>query len=392
MAVNDLFRQALSDAGIPTSQAELEKAWAAEAAAAGSNLSNTSAYSPFWRILTALVTKPVLWLLDFTADTVLPNFFVKTAHGQWLDTLAWAVDVERKPATTAEGRLLFSRVEAVGELEIPAGTPVTSPAIAGQVFEVRTLEPTLLVDGQLQVSVPARATQPGSAFNLAPGYYAVLPTPVPGITAVVNPDGWLTRPGADEELDEQLRLRIRNQFTAVNQYHTDAVYRAMISAFPGVAIDGVYFDHSAPRGPGSANAYVLFEAGASADSYLQQINAHIREGGNHGHGDDLQVLPLPEKPVEVDLDLWPQAHLQQAQREALAQEVEQFIRTAFRENQAAAYRPTLTRPQARFSFSRLTEELHEQFAGIESLRFSQVDLLCGLEIPRLAALRVVVHA
>ena len=82
------FKQALTDAGIPTTEAGLSKAWESEVAAQGSKLSNTSAYSPFWRLITALVTKPVLWLISFISDTVLPNFFVKTAGDTWLDMLA----------------------------------------------------------------------------------------------------------------------------------------------------------------------------------------------------------------------------------------------------------------------------------------------------------------
>ena len=65
------FKQALSDAGIPTTEEGLRQAWESEVAAQGSALSNTSAYSPFWRIVTALVTKPVLWLITFISGTVL---------------------------------------------------------------------------------------------------------------------------------------------------------------------------------------------------------------------------------------------------------------------------------------------------------------------------------
>ncbi|MGH8348056.1 MAG: baseplate J/gp47 family protein, partial [Pseudomonas sp.] len=42
------FRQALADAGIPTTQEELQAAWESEIAEQGSRLSNTSAWSPFW--------------------------------------------------------------------------------------------------------------------------------------------------------------------------------------------------------------------------------------------------------------------------------------------------------------------------------------------------------
>lgn len=382
------FKQALTDAGIPTTEAGLRKAWESEVAAQGSKLSNTSAYSPFWRLITALVTKPVMWLISFISDTVLPNFFVKTASNAWLDTLAWAVNVERKGATKAKGVILFTRIAAGGTLELPAGIVVQSSAINGHIYQLVTTTPAIFADGLLQLEVPVEAQEVGSGYNLAPGYYAILPVPLAGIAQVVNADGWLIAPGADPEPDEQLRLRVRNQFSAVNQWHTDAVYRAMISAFPGVRPDGVYFLHGAPRGPGSANAYVLFDADVPADTYLEQINAHIRDQGNHGHGDDLVVMVMPETEHSIRLTLWPRTLIGNEKRESLRDEVALFVRAAFRESTATDYQPTLTYPQSRFSFSRLGEELHQQFPGIESLHFDNADIVSELSIPRINSLEV----
>lgn len=385
------FKQALADSGIPTTEAALKAAWEAEVTAQGSKLANTSAYSPFWRVITALVTKPVLWILTFVSDTVLPNFFVKTATGTWLDMLAWAVNVERKAPTKAIGTLLFSRATTVGSFEIPVGTRVQSPAINGNVYELVTTALASFAEGQSQVSVPAMAIDAGSGFNLAPGYYAVLPVPVPGVVQVVNLDGWLASPGSDAELDEDLRLRTRNQFSAVNQWHTDAVYRALIAAFPGVSANGVFFEHGAPRGPGSANAYVLFQADVPADSYLVQINARIMDEGNHGHGDDLLVMVVPETLHDVYLRIWPVANLTAAQRVTLKTDIGLFIRAAFRESTGQDYAPTLTWPQSRFSFSRLIEELHEQFPNIESMKFDTDDIISALTIPRLRTLELVLN-
>ncbi|MDI2594346.1 baseplate J/gp47 family protein [Pseudomonas sp. 681] len=383
------FKQALADAGIPITEDGLRKAWEKEVAAQGSKMSNTSAYSPFWRVITALVTKPVMWLLSFLSDTILPNFFVKTARDKWLDLLAWAVDIERKGATKAQGMLLFTRDIAGGVLQLPAGIQVQSAPINGHVYQLVTTQAVTFADGVLQLEVPAQAQDVGSGYNLAPGYYAILPVPIPGIVQVVNDDGWLIAPGADPEPDDQLRLRVRNQFSAVNQWHTDAVYRAMISAFPGVRPDGVYFLHGAPRGPGSANAYVLFEADVPAATYLEQINAHIRDQGNHGHGDDLLVMVMPHTQHALHLTLWPRSVLSTEQRAKLQDEVALFIRAAFRESGTGDYQPTLTYPQSRFSFSRLGEELHQQFAGIDSLHFDNTDIVSELTIPRISSLQVV---
>lgn len=385
------FEGALRDAGIPTTEAELRRAWEEEVERQGSKVHNTSAYSPFWRVITALVTKPLLILLQFLCNVVMPNFFVKTATGSWLDMLAWAVDVTRKPSTHAEGSLLFTREIPAGTLEVPAGTRIQSVAINGNVYELLTLEPGLFEDGQPQLEIPVRAAQPGSGYNLAPGYYAILPVPVPGIVQVVNTDGWMTQPGADPEPDNELRLRVRNQFSAVNQWHTDAVYRAMIAAFPGVRPDGVYFEHGAPRGPGTANAFVLFDAGVPAQSFLEQINAHIRDQGNHGHGDDLVVFEMPETWHDVSVELWPRHNVASELREALKEDIEHFIRAAFRESTPRDYQPTLTYPQSRFSFSRLGEEIHEQFPQLESLDFANLDIVSQLEIPRLQNLEVILR-
>ncbi|WP_339433266.1 baseplate J/gp47 family protein [Pseudomonas sp. EA_65y_Pfl2_P78] len=383
------FKKVIADAGIPTTEAGLKAAWEKEVEAQGAKVANTSSYSPFWRVMTALVTKPVLWLLDFLCLTVLPNFFVKTAVDAWLDMLAWAVNVERKGATKARGTLLFTRALPDGVLELEKGIVVQSAAINGNVYKLITTAPATFVAGQLQLDVPVEAVESGSGFNLAPGYYAILPVPIPGIVQVVNKDGWLESPGADPEPNDQLRLRVRNQFSAVNQWHTDAVYRAMISAFPGVRPDGVYFEHGAPRGPGSANAYVLFDAGVPADSYLEQINAHIRDQGNHGHGDDLLAMAMPELAYNIFLTIWPFPNQTPEQNTALKQDVEFFVRAAFRESTPRDYQPTLTYPQSRFSKSRLVTELHEQFPSIEAVKITPiVDLVNGLSIPRLQTLSV----
>lgn len=60
----------------------------------------------------------------------------------------------------------------------------------------------------------------------------------------------VTVPGADEESDDELRERCRNQFNLVGNYHTDAVYRSMIAGVAGLSIDRIFFEHEAPREPG----------------------------------------------------------------------------------------------------------------------------------------------
>ncbi|EHN7852851.1 baseplate J/gp47 family protein, partial [Salmonella enterica] len=120
-----------------------------------------------------------------------------------------------------------------------------------------------------------KATGTGGAYNLAPGYYRILPVAVDGISHVASEENWLTVPGADEESDDELRERCRNQFNLVGNYHTDAVYRSMIAGVAGLSIDRIFFEHEAPRGPGTANAYLLLDSGVASAPFVDAVNDYI---------------------------------------------------------------------------------------------------------------------
>ncbi|MCG6507591.1 hypothetical protein K6U15_12675, partial [Vibrio parahaemolyticus] len=57
------FVAILADSGIPVTEDELETKLKAEVSGAGSNLSNDSDMSPFWRWVRAAVVTPVVWLI-----------------------------------------------------------------------------------------------------------------------------------------------------------------------------------------------------------------------------------------------------------------------------------------------------------------------------------------
>jgi len=382
------FVQILKDNGIPTTQAELETAWRDIVAGSGSLISNDNRMSPFWRFVTAAVTSPVLWLVNFIAVTVMPNAYVKYAEGEFLDLLADAVNLTRKTATKAAGTVVFSRVDTGLGITIPLGTIIQTATINGVVYQLKTTAETAFVGTNTTVSVPVEALEAGSAYNLAANYYNVLPTPIVGVTAVANGVDWIAAPGADIESDALLRPRIRNQFGTASSYHTDSVYKSLIGQFPGVDIDAIWFEHDAPRGPGTANAFVLFDFAAPAVDYLLDINQYITDQGNHGHGDDLIVYQMPETLITLTATVYVEQFLSTEQKTQIQADVGVFINAAFRENQA--YSPTLTYPYSRFSFSKLAEEIHNQFADVHSVVFSLADIVNDLEIPRLDALTVTV--
>lgn len=264
------FEKVLSDSGMPTTEAEITTVFKETVKAEGF-ITNTSRMSPFWRLISKIVTTPVLWLQDALINVVLRNMFVATATGSMLRLLAWAVNITPKPASAAAGVLRFYKVSAADEIAIPAGTLIQTERINGVVYVLAVDEDTTLAAGVESGLVPVTATGTGSGFNLAPGYYRILPVAVAGIASAVNEDDWLITPGADEESDDELRDRTRNQFNLVGNYHTDAIYRSMIAGVVGLSIDRIFFLHDAPRGRAQQMPTCCWIAGKHRSPLLMRL-------------------------------------------------------------------------------------------------------------------------
>ncbi len=385
------FKNALSTAGIPTTDQAFRAEWQGMADDAGIPIANASPFSAFWVLLTNVATQPVLWLIAFLIRHVMPNLYVKTATGLYLDCLGWAYDVERKPAVAMQCRLTFRRTNAAQPLVIPAGAQVRTVPIKGRIFRVATLAEAIMPAGKTTIDVLAEAVEPGSAYNLAEGYYAILESDVRGIDGISTAVDYLETPGTDAEPDEQYRLRIRDQFAAVGDWHTDAKYRSLIANFVGFRPDRIFFKgydgvRYPCRGPGSADAFILFDTDPAPKALLEEVNNYIEAQGNHGHGDSLTVMAIPTTRHAVGLTVIFRQNT--SFRAALLADIEQMIRCAFRENQEYADQVTQTWPFARFSFSNLGREIHDYFDGVESLKWDQADIVADLNVPRLGALTI----
>lgn len=382
------YEKVVKDAGIPTDSDSWRKVLKEEMAKEGAVINNDSRFSPFWRMIETAVITCTTWLINvLLVKYVLPNLFLATAKDTYLDLLAWACRVERKPASKAQGFIAMQRAAIEGpDLIIPKDRWIQTEPINGKIYRVRVLEDTTLVENETSVLVPVEAESAGAGFNLGGGYYHILPQTIPGIAAVTNTDDWLTVAGADQESDDELRLRVRNQWSAVAKWHIDAAYRSLLMEKSGIQDDNIFFEHDAPRGPGTANAFILLDTGEPAQEMIDSLNQHILDNGQHGHGDDLQVMSMPNTQANVTVTVWPDYRLVDEEREVLKTRVGNFIRAAFREN--TDYSPTRTSPVARFSFSKLSQELHEEFEDITSLQFDQEDIVNAMSIPRLNSLEV----
>ncbi len=382
------FMEAVEAAGIPTTEEGLQEQWQEIVNESDLEITNTSPFSPFWNLITALVTKPVYWLICFIIRYIMPNLYLKTASGWFLDLLGWAYDLIRKGATKAIGNLTFSRTAVSTPLIIPKGTIVRTVAINNVIYRMITCEDTPFVDGEKTVLVKAEAENTGAAYNLADGYYSILEEPITGVTGVINGTDYLTYPGADIESDDDFRARIQNQFTAVSDWHINAKYTAMMSSLTGIAADRIYFDNDIPRGPGSADAYIIFDTFTPSQSYIDSINDYINTDGNHGHGDSMLAMAMPGKDYDLEVKIFPVENLTAKQIEQLKADVEQFIRCAFRENSAYDDYVSKTWAYARFSFSKLDQELHNYFTGAQSYEWSLEDIVSERWVPRLGTLTI----
>ncbi|HDR1127421.1 hypothetical protein HID67_07705 [Pasteurella multocida] len=383
------FKQMLEENGLPTEETQIRQEFEKITDEVGL-ITNTSRMSPFWRLITAIAVKPVQWLTNHLIVEILPNLFVKTARDKWLQIQAWQVGLDFKDATKAQGVVHFTKESDLTDLTIKAGTVVQTERINDVIFKLIVTENTVIPRGTLTAPVPVVAEYAGTAYNLATGYYRILAENIPGVVKVENLDDWLTQPGSDRETNEELRERYRTQFASVGQHHIDSVYRSMIAKVAGLSVDRIYFKHDAPRGPGTANAYLLLDTGVTSQPFIDVVNNYIQTEGNHGHGDDLICYAMPETQQNITCAIYfdPRIAIGEVRKGEIKQNVENMIRCAFRENRN--YQVTKTYPFSRFSWSKLGEEIHAKHSEIDSLIWGQQDIKSELTIPRIQSLSVTV--
>lgn len=383
------FREMVEESDLPTTEEGIKQKFD-ELVAKEGFITNTSPYSPFWRLIKAVAVKPVKWLTDYLINEILPNLFIKTAKGKWLQVQAWSVGIDFKDATRTQGLITFTKADSSSEITIKAGTVVQTERINDKIYKMLVTQDTPIPKGVLSAKVPVVAEDAGAAYNLAEGYYCILPDAVAGIAHAVNGDDWLTQAGADKESDEELRDRYRAKFSSVGKHHIDSVYKSLVAEIAGISIDRIYILHDAPRGPGTANLYLLLDRGVNSQPFIDRVNDYVMTQGYHGHGDDIRAFKMPEVETAVSAKLYFRAadSVSQNRRAEIKRGIEQMIRSAFREN--TLYSVTKTYPYTRFSFSKLGEEIHQQYSELRSIEWGQKDIVNNLNIPVLKTLTVTI--
>lgn len=384
------FKKIVENAGIPTTEDGWKALFKKDVDDQGSLIANDAPFSPFWRLISAIVAKPATYIVNkVLINVILPNMFLKTATDKdFIEAKAWEHGITRKAEQFATGNIIFTRASASGpSLLISAGAVVQTDVINGIVYRVITNNDIILAENEISVLVPVTAELAGENFNLGSGYYHILPEAVTGIGSVNNDAEWLTTLGANAETNDELKQRTRNAFTAVATWHIDAVYRAILTEQSGLNTDNIYFQHEAPRGAGTANAFILLDVGEPSTALINDLNNHVNDQGFHGHGDDMQVFAMPEIREDINVTIYIYTILLEDEVTTLLTNIENFIRSAFRENNN--YKSTKTKPNSRFSFSRLSQELHAEFNGIDSINWGQSDIISGHNVPRINNLTII---
>ena len=216
------------------------------------------------------------WQIYSLLERLLTQATPSRATGAWLDMHAASVDLSRRAATKARGKVRFLRA-AQGSLEanvtIPAGRIVrTLPDGAGRIYRYGTQAVAVLPAGADFVDAPVEAEDYGAAANASAGQICELVTPVTGISGVTNPAGWLTEEGADEETDAQLRERYALQWQA-NNGCTKHAYKAWALSVPGVTSVSILDRH--PRGQGTVDVVVRGADVLPTAALLEKVRAAI---------------------------------------------------------------------------------------------------------------------
>lgn len=221
------------------------------------------------------------------------------ATGEWLDLHADGVNLTRRAATKARGKVRFLRAplsSREANVTIPAGRIVrTLPDGTGHIYRYSTLAAAVLPAGADVVDVPVESEDYGAAANASAGQICELVTPVAGISGVTNPAGWLESEGANEESDAQLQERYALQWQA-NNGCTKHAYTAWALSVPGVTSVSILDRH--PRGQGTVDVVVRGADVLPTAALLEKVRAAIAP--NTPINDDWLVKGPTPVPAVID--------------------------------------------------------------------------------------------
>lgn len=226
---------------------------------------------------------PVALYTDVNANiaNITRGLFNDTAERDWLTLFSKShYDNDRKEAVRARGPAILTASNVAPPYTIAVDYLVASDAL-GRTFRNKT-GGTLAPGGTLQLEW--EAVLAGSAANgVAPNTLTRLQTTLAGVT-INNPGSggqWLTRLGADEEIDPALRARNTTKWATRALHAPEDAYRnwALEAA---VEVTRAEVDSQNPEGPGSLRIYIAGAQGAVTPEIAQIVVDYINGDGPDG--------------------------------------------------------------------------------------------------------------
>lgn len=254
-----------------------------------------------FKTLAALSMQGLADLYELLYKTVLPNCYAHSASGKWLDLIAKDVDVERHLATKAQGMVTFSRDKgANGVIKIEAGTIVkTEMTASGDELRYFVLADALLEANAESVEVLCQAEFEGATYNVGQGMLKILVTHISGVT-IENKADWVTKEGADEESDEDLRERYFLKWNELSTGSTALAYKSWAKSVPGVLDAAV--DDMHPRGQGTVDIIITSSDGAPTAALKQAVFDFVET--KRPQCSDVLVREPELLATDIDVELW----------------------------------------------------------------------------------------
>jgi len=156
-------------------------------------------------------------------EQLLPNRFLQTARGKYLDLKAEELGLVRNVATKTRGYIIFSREDASRNLTIPAGKIIATKSNSqGKVYRYKVLEDTIILENETIKSVLVEAEEVGKVYNVIAEQITEIITPISGLDNITNSSNWISYVGKDEESDESLRSRCLALWKGLSGANKDA--------------------------------------------------------------------------------------------------------------------------------------------------------------------------
>lgn len=227
------------------------------------------------------------------AEWVLKQCFPHTAQGQALDDHGAMRNLSRRGSAKAGGSITFSVSSAAANaLTVPAGTVCLT---AGGVRFI-TLEEGVIAAGELSCTVAAEAVESGAAGNAVVGSINRMSIPPVGVENCRN--GAAFTGGADEETDEEFRLRVLESFRRLPNGANAAYYELQAENHDGVRAAKAV---GRARGIGTVDVYIAAESGIPSERLLQEVYDDL--SAKREIAVDLQVLAPEATTVDVEAEL-----------------------------------------------------------------------------------------